>query len=55
MEPEYGIDRLIFAYQFETDEDGLVLTIGFFVELGLWHEAEEIFERIMESLRYCEN
>ncbi len=54
-EPEYGIDRLIFAYQFETDEDGFALTIGFFVEVGLWHEAEEIFERIMESLRYCEN
>ena len=53
-EPEYNMDRLIFAHHYETDSGGFALTIGVFVKLGHWEEAELDIQRILESLHYCD-
>ncbi len=53
-EPDYNIDRIIFAHHYETDSDGFALTIGIFVKLGYWEESEPVVQRILESLNYCD-
>ncbi len=52
--PEQDVERVIFAHQFGTGEDGMALSIGFGVREIDWSDIEEIYERIMSSLRYCE-
>ncbi|PZC51814.1 MULTISPECIES: right-handed parallel beta-helix repeat-containing protein [unclassified Mesotoga] len=53
--PQWDVERTIYSHVYQPGEDGYCLSIGFAAKMGFWSQNEPIFERIMDTVRYCVN